>query len=175
MLKSPLRKIIFISSTSVYGDQQGASVSEVSPLHANRDTGQALVEVEKMLMGEPDLKVTILRMGGLVGGHRQPYLFMAGRVGLTGGEMPVNLVHQEDAIRAVTAVIEHDNWGETYNVVADKHPSRREYYTYAATQNNMPRPEFLPDVIPSGKSVSNKKIKEKFNFQFTYSDPFLML
>jgi nucleoside-diphosphate-sugar epimerase len=172
---SPLRKIIFVSSTSVYGDQHGEPVDEDAELKPERPSGRALVEVETMMMDEPELDVTILRMGGLVGGVRKPYLFLVGRSDLNGGEMPVNLVHQSDAIDAITAVIEQEAWGEVFNVVADLHPSRREYYTYAATQNNMTPPRFLPDQEPSGKSVSNDKIKRKLGFEFAYSDPFHML
>ncbi|MEZ4684762.1 MAG: NAD(P)H-binding protein [Bacteroidia bacterium] len=172
---SPIRKVVFVSSTSVYGDQHGERVNEKAELKPERPSSMALAEVEEMLMNESDLQVTILRMGGLVGGIRKPYLFLVGRSGLNGGEMPVNLVHQSDAIEAITSVIEQDVWGETFNVVADLHPSRREYYTYAATQNNMTPPRFLPDQEPSGKSVSNEKIKRILGFEFAYSDPFHML
>jgi nucleoside-diphosphate-sugar epimerase len=173
--ESSLRKIIFVSSTSVYGNQHGERVSETANLKPERPSSRALVVVENMLMNQPELQVTILRMGGLVGGVRKPYLFLVGRDDLDGGEMPVNLVHQSDAIEAIFAVIEQDVWGEIFNVVADLHPSRREYYTYAATQNNMTPPRFLPDQEPSGKSVSNEKIKRILGFEFTYSDPFHML
>lgn len=173
--ESAVRKIIFISSTSVYGDQEGASVTETSPLEPQRASSEALVEVEQMLQRDESLEVTILRMGGLVGGHRQPYLFLMGRMSLPGGDMPVNLLHQADAIAAITAVIEQNVWGEIFNVVADEHPSRRDYYTYAATHKNLSPPEFLPDSKPAGKSVSNAKIKEKLALDFVYDDPYLML
>ncbi|MFK7972617.1 MAG: NAD-dependent epimerase/dehydratase family protein [Bacteroidia bacterium] len=173
--KTGLRKILFVSSTSVYGDQAGKTVTEATPLEPSYHSGKALLQVEDRLRDDADLDVTILRMGGLIGGNRQPHLFLRGRKDLQGGNMPVNLLHQEDAIRAIAAIIEQDCWGETFNVVADTHPLRREYYTTAATRRNLIPPQFVADTSLSGKTVSNAKIKTMLNFEFRYNDPYLML
>lgn len=170
---NPPRHLLFVSSISVYGDSKGP-VTEESPTFPSRQSGVALVEVEELLK-KSNIPMTILRMGGLVGYNRRPGRFLAGRKNLIHANAPVNLVHLDDCIHVIWEIIQQDRWGEVYNVVADKHPSRKEFYTYAASKMGLPLPEFREDQIEGGKWVSNEKVKQNLRFSFEYADPFLMV
>lgn len=170
---NPPKHLLFVSSISVYGDSP-EPVTEESPTFPSRQSGIALVEVEEMLR-HSGIPMTILRMGGLVGYNRRPGRFLAGRKNLIQANAPVNLVHLDDCIHVIWQIIQQDRWGEVFNVCADDHPKRKEFYTFAATQMGLPVPEFRPDQTEGGKCVSNAKLKESLNFSFQYADPYQMV
>ncbi len=126
-------KFLFTSSTGVYGSQEGM-VTETSPLLPNSLSAEDVVRTETYLLNQPGIEVTILRLAGLVGPDRHPGRWLAGRKALPNGDAPVNLVHQTDVVRSVVASIQ--NWApqQIFNVCAAKHPSKSEYYTFAAKQ-----------------------------------------
>ena len=92
-------RIIFTSSTSVYGDAQG-TVKETTPRNPVTNSGRVLEELEDWLHNLPGTSVDILRLAGLVGPGRHPGRFFAGKTA-PDGEHGVNLVHLEDVIGAV--------------------------------------------------------------------------
>lgn len=166
-------KCIFVSSTSVYGNQQGI-VTESNPVSPTTNSGAALVEAEQLIQSHIPHS-TMLRMGGLVGKERHPGRFLAGRTELSGGKDPVNLIHLEDCIGIIQTLIHQNLWGETFNCVADKHPSKARYYIQAAKALDLDPPQFLPDAEERGKRVSNQKVKEVLAYSFKYADPMDML
>ncbi len=166
-------KCIFVSSTSVYGNQAGI-VSEESLLQPSTPSGRALVEVEKLIRDQIPLS-TLLRMGGLVGGSRHPGRFLAGRTGLSGGNQAINLIHLADCIGIIQAVIEQNAWGEAFNCVADGHPIKKDYYTRAAVRLGLDAPIFREEDSSTGKIVANQKVKEALAYYFRYPDPYDML
>lgn len=164
---------LFISSTSVYGNTQGL-VSAETKLAPATASGKALVEVEQMIQSYFK-KSTILRMGGLVGNKRHPGKFLAGKKGLSGGNQAINLIHLEDCIGIIEAVLQQEVWGEVFNCVADTHPRKADYYTQAAEHMGLEVPQFLEGKGETGKRVSNQKVKELLSYSFIYGDPFDML
>ncbi len=73
-------RIVFTSSTSVYGNVNG-TVKENSPRQPQTASGQVLKELEDWLHNLPGTSVDILRLAGLVGPSRHPGRFFAGNVG----------------------------------------------------------------------------------------------
>jgi nucleoside-diphosphate-sugar epimerase len=171
--KSKSRKIIFISSTSVYGNSNSV-VDEDSPTIPETNSGKALVRVEKYLKNKMDFNVTIIRFGGLIGEDSNPAYYFAGRKNIPGGKSPVNLIHQSDCIGIIKAVIEKEIWGETINGVSDHHPSKKEFYTKAASNLNLEPPEFDDEIAPY-KIISSSKISELLDYTYLYSDPLKMI
>ena len=166
----PIQHLIFVSSTSVYGDEKRV-VSEADHLNPSTPSGRALAEIEGFLRQLHQPQTTILRMAGLVGGNRKAGRFFAGKKGLPGGEAPVNLVHLDDCIGLIQAVIQQQKWGEIFNVCADEHPSRAKLYAHQAQQLGLPRPEFIAGDDYPFKIVSNNKAKEQLGYTFLHPDP----
>lgn len=109
-------RIIFTSSTSVYGDAQG-TVKETTPRNPVTNSGRVLEELEDWLHNLPGTSVDILRLAGLVGPGRHPGRFFAGKTA-PDGEHGVNLVHLEDVIGAITLLLQAPKGGHIYNICA---------------------------------------------------------
>ncbi len=165
-----IKRIVFVSSTSVYPEKPGTvTEKDATPGKAVRDSGNALLIAEDLLMSSPAFKTTILRFGGLYGGDRHPAKYMAGRESLGKAHAPVNLIHRDDCIQIITQIIEEDINDEIFNAVADAHPTRKEYYTRAAEKLNLDPPSFEKDSSNKNyKVVSNAKLKEQLSYRFIH-------
>ncbi|MEM9991389.1 MAG: SDR family oxidoreductase [Bacteroidota bacterium] len=165
-----VRHVIFISSTGVYGNENRV-VTEAEATKPERASGKALVAIEAYLNELKPIQSTVLRLAGLVGGKRKAGHFLAAKKNVTNGSAPVNMVHREDCIQVITEIIKQDKWGETYNVCADEHPTRHDFYIHQAQKQGLEPPTFVPNIEPSFKIVSNEKLKRHLNYQLVYPDP----
>ncbi len=139
--KSNLKKIIFVSSTSVYGKAEGI-INEETPPKPSTASGTQLLQSETLFRTDPTLKATIIRFGGLIGADRHPINQLSGRKNLEGGEAAINLIHQNDCIGIITALIKYDHWNTTLNAVYPNHPTKQRYYAKEARKRNLPPPEY---------------------------------
>jgi len=115
-------------------------------------------------------QLTVLRFAGLVGAGRKASHFLAGKTNLPNPDHAVNLVHLADCIAIITCIIQKEIWGETYNVVADEHPSRQDLYIHLSTEAGI-TPTFSEQVTRPNKIVSNQKLKQDLGYQFIHPDP----
>lgn len=168
-----IRRVIFISSTSVYPSRPGlVTEDDAVPGQAGRPSGNALLEAEAHLQSHPDFATTVIRFGGLYGGDRHPARYLAGRTGLKKAAAPVNLIHRDDCIAIIESVIEKEITGQVFNAVSDGHPGRELFYTRAAEAMGLEPPQFLPEEDPSPyKEVSNQKLKGQLGYRFIHPDP----
>jgi nucleoside-diphosphate-sugar epimerase len=165
--KSSIEKILFISSTSVYGDTSTALiVTEETKTYPDTESGKQLVQAEQLLQSNSNFKTTILRFGGLIGEDRHPIKFLAGRKNIENPNAPINLIHQEDCIGIILKIIELNCWNETFNAVTPFHPSRKEYYTQKAVDLNLTLPEFNYESPTFGKTISSDKAENVLGYTF---------
>lgn len=165
----PIKGIIYTSSTSVYGRVEGIVNEETSP-NPVTNSGKAVWQVEQMLNHQA-IPVTIVRFGGLVGGTRQAGRFFAGKKNLPDGNAPVNFVRREDCIGAIQAVINQNAWGKVYNICADEHPLKKDFYPLQAQKMGLESPTFTAEKTTAYKIVSNQKIKAELDYQFRFPNP----
>ncbi|HLR26447.1 MAG TPA: SDR family oxidoreductase [Fodinibius sp.] len=170
---SPIKKVIFISSTSVYPAQPGiVAEADATPGQAARPSGNALLEAEQLLRKQTDFNTIILRFGGLYGYKRHPITHLAGRKNLDGGSAPVNLIHRDDCTGIIKKVIKSDIAGGTFNAVSDGHPPKSMYYPAAAKAFGYEPPTYKQDEAENGnKIVSNSKLKKQLGYKFKYPNP----
>ena len=172
--KYSIENVLFISSTSVYGDSSSfdcaqddtLSVTEENELNPDTESGKQLVLAEQLLQNNPNFKTTILRFGGLIGEDRHPIRFLAGRKNLDNPEAPINLIHQKDCIGIILKIIVQNCWNETFNAVAPFHPSRKEYYTQKAIDLGLSLPQFSTKNTSFGKTILCAKIKKTLKYSF---------
>lgn len=170
---SKVEKVLFVSSTSVYGDTFPIQeLDEESALNPDTESGKQLVEVEKLLQSNENFQTTVLRFGGLIGPERNPAKFLAGQENVANPNAPINFIHQEDCIGIICAMLrqvenETWNWNDTFNAVTPNHPNRENYYTEKALEMNLKVPTFVKDPISIGKKISSKKLQNKLNYIFT--------
>lgn len=164
-----IKFVIFTSSTSVYGNTD-EEITETTPLNPITARAKALVEAEKMFIAEKKLKTTILRIGGMVGPNRHPGRFFSFEKKQSGAQTPVNLIHQEDIINIIVELYRLERWGGVYNLTSDKHPTRRQFYTFATLALEKPPAIFTKEGSFPNKIVSNKKIKRVLRYKMKYPD-----
>ncbi|MEP6612012.1 MAG: NAD(P)H-binding protein, partial [Mucilaginibacter sp.] len=112
--KHGVNKVIYISSTAVYGDNNTEG-TELNPPEPDTESGRILREAEGLFSGETSFETTILRFAGLVGPGRHPGRFFAGKKDIPNGRAPVNLIHLNDCIGITTAIINQNAFGRVFN------------------------------------------------------------
>jgi nucleoside-diphosphate-sugar epimerase len=168
--KSKIKKVIFVSSTSVYGDRFPIlEITEATPPNPDTENGKQLVIAETLLQSNPHFKTTVIRFGGLLGDDRHPVKFLAGKTNIENPNAPVNMIQREDCIGIIEKIlkqVQHDNWGETFNAVAPQHPTRKAYYHKKAELFNLPLPTFAENSESKGKIISSKKVETILGYSF---------
>jgi nucleoside-diphosphate-sugar epimerase len=173
-----VRRVIFISSTGVYAEQNGGWVDEDSPCGPERESGRALLAAEQVLASHrlADRGI-ILRLAGIYGPGRLPRqaeLASDDPLAVPAGHY-INLIHVDDAAAAVLAAESCATPPRTYNI-ADGHPAeRREYLAEVARQLGLQPPAFrepLPDEAANrrgvNKRVSNRRMLEELELKLKY-------
>jgi nucleoside-diphosphate-sugar epimerase len=159
-------RAVFLSSTSVYGANQGEAEESLTP-YPDTIQGKTVLHAEQELRSVLGNRLTILRLAGLVGPSRHPGRWLAGKTGLPGGNTPVNLVHQDDVIGILLRVLENDAWGDVFNVCADEHPLKNAFYPAMAQAIGAVPPTFREEPpLPSAKVVANQKSKNILTYTY---------
>lgn len=139
-------RVILSSSTGVWGDEGGRVVDETTPVSPARESGRVLVEAETLLRDHPRGPGVALRFAGLYGPGRLPRLadLRAGRPLAVDPDSWLNMIHVDDAARAVCGVADLASPRPLY-VVSDDHPVlRRDWYARLAAAAGGPPPTFAP-------------------------------
>jgi nucleoside-diphosphate-sugar epimerase len=168
ILKAGIQKVIFISSTSVYPENL-QTASENDTLSPDKASGKALVAAENLLKNLTDFETTIIRFGGLIGADRNPARFLL-KSDRPVANIPVNLIHQDDCIGIIAAILEKDFWGEILNACCPEHPLKKDFYEKAAQISGMPKP-LISDQTEAYKIVDSSKLKRKLKYKFKYPSP----
>ena len=161
----PLR-VLFISSTGVYGDNQGV-VDELTDPMPDSKRGQNLLMAESLVKSWA-VKTTILRFGGLVGEERHPVFSLHKKRSKKLGKGPINLIHREDCIRIIQTIIDFESWGELFNGVSPYHPSKDEYYNFVCDYFGLSHLEFVES--EEGKKVDSVNLERKLKYKFIHRD-----
>lgn len=160
-------RVIFTSSTGVYGHAEGDWVDEDSPCRPVREAGLAMLAAEEVLQGHRlGERSIVLRLAGVYGLGRIAKMadLLAGRPLVTQAEGYVNLIHVDDAVEAVLAAEARGRLPRAY-VISDGHPvMRKEFYTYLATLLGREPPAFLeppPETRHALRSATDKRVRNR--------------
>ncbi|MCG3175041.1 MAG: Protein YeeZ [Myxococcota bacterium] len=129
---SAAARVIFTSSTSVYGQHQGEWVDESSPAEPEQSTGRILREAEEILLQRWSNRA-ILRLGGIYGPGRAS-LVESVRNGQA-GRGPVrytNRIHREDCAGACLHLLGLEHLQPVYNGVDHEPADRNEVLDWIA-------------------------------------------
>ena len=172
-LSRHIPRIIFTSSTSVYGNTEG-TMKENSPRNPQTASGRVLKELEDWLHALPGTSADILRLAGLVGPSRHPGRFFAGK-SAPDGQHGVNLVHLQDVIAAIELLLQAPKGGHIYNICAPQHPARGVFYPQMARELGLPLPVFTDNPEGGkGKIIDGNRICYELGFEYQYPDPLVM-
>lgn len=142
--------LLFTSSTSVYGQTDGSSVTETSPTEPDRETGKLLLAAENIVL---DAGGFVSRLSGIYGPARSVILrkFLAGEAVIEeDGRRFLNQIHRDDAAAAIHHLLTGQATPGVYNVSDSQPLAQRECYEAMARI-------FLLPVPPSGPRDLNRK------------------
>jgi nucleoside-diphosphate-sugar epimerase len=158
-------RLIYISTTGVYGPADGNWVDEVTPPDPQREGGRASLAAEELIAVHPlAQRSVILRLAGIYGPGRVPFIHE-----LRAGEpIPartsgwLNLIHVDDAAAVVVAAAEVPLGGMSVYCASDGVPVERgEFYSEVARQIGAPPPRFVepdPNAPRVARAESNRRI-----------------
>lgn len=152
--RSP-RRIVYISTTGVYGDCHGEWVDEARAPNPTADRARRRLDAEQQLRAcgaRTGCEAVILRVPGIYGPDRLPVeRLRKGLPLLREDEAPwSNRVHADDLVAACLAAMAHGRAGAVYNV-SDGHPSTMtDYFRRVADALALPRPPEISRVESAG-------------------------
>lgn len=171
-----LRRILFISSTAVYGEHADEWVNEDTPVNPKNFNGRVLLEAEQWLSTfgrEHALTTLSLRLSGIYGPGRIALLekLKLGQVGAPSFAAHwSNRIHIDDAAAAVVHLIGFEHPQSTYLITDSTPLPMRTLYEALAQQVGGPVPPVSesPTFVGS-KRLSNERIRET-GFVFQWPD-----
>lgn len=172
----------YLSTTSVYGDRQGAWVDEETPLNPNsaRAVERVLAERQWLATGLP---VHVFRLAGIYGPGRGPFEKVrdgSARRIIKPGQV-FGRIHVEDIATVLLASMARPNPGRIYNVTDDEPAPAEDVLSHAAALLGLPEPPAIPfeqaQMTPMARSfyleskrVRNDRIKAELGVTLAYPD-----
>ena len=140
-----IKKIIYISTSGVYGDKNDKEVDENSSLQPLTDRAKRRVSAEKQVI-ESNLNYTILRVPGIYGYGRLPINRIKQRLPLINLDIcrHTNLIHAKDLAKIIVSSIENKNTiNKVINVSDGSAIKSTQYYLHIYDALKKPYPEFI--------------------------------
>lgn len=161
--RSDAAHLTLCSSTGVYpGSPEHPLVREEDASPSASARARFLLSAEEAVR-EGAVAATIVRLAGLWGYGRHPARSLAGRA-LDGPDVPVNLVHRDDAIAAITGLMLPTPTTGTFSLAAEEHPPRGPFYRSEARRLGLPEPT-VSDAARPGKRVSAQALADATGFR----------
>lgn len=161
------QRLIYTSTTSVYGDHGGDWVDETSELKPMTKQAEILVQTEEVLLSasSPTKHVCIFRLGEIVGPGRSLEERVIRNAGATfpgDGMSYTNLSPLELIVDGISSAVANHLEG-VYNLCADEHVRRKDLYDTICRERNLPPINWdssVTSIHGGNKRVSSKKYKD---------------
>ena len=183
ILDQNIKWITYLSATSVYGNHEGKWVDENSKTLPKSKNGVERLAVEKAwlkMYEKNNVPLQIFRLSGIYSNvYNVLERIRSGNASLIRKENQFfSRVHVEDITNLLFLSLNKLKKGEIFNISDDKPASSEEVMKYGAKILNLPEPkeiklediqsEMLKAFYKDSKKVSNKKVKEFFNYDFKF-------
>jgi nucleoside-diphosphate-sugar epimerase len=181
-------RMVYISTTAVYGDCGGKWIDESQPVSPGTSRGKRRLAAEHALSRWcrwHDVEYVILRVPGIYGPGKLPLdRIRKGLPVLRVEDSPyTNRVHADDLARACLAAMERARSGSIYNV-SDGHPSTMtDYFFRIADLAALPRPPQVTrgeaehvlspgmlSFMKESRRLTNEKMLDELGIQLHYPD-----
>lgn len=181
-------KVVYISTTGVYGDCGGAVVTEETPVNAQTARARRRLDAETVFSAwgkERNVPVVILRVTGIYGPGRLPVRHIAeGQPVLRPEEAPLtNRIHADDLARVCIAAAERGEAGDIFNVSDGQAGTMTDYFNAVADAAGIPRPRqvtmtearqvmspLMLSYVTESRQMDNRKMIEKLGIRLLYPD-----
>lgn len=167
------RRVVYISSTSVYGQKEGI-VDDTTPTDPACPRSAVRLHAEQIWR---DRGAIVLRAPGIYGKEQGLHLALRdGKYQMPGmGERVISRIHVDDLAGLVLAVLDSDLTSETF-VVGDKNPCpQKEIVSWLCEKMQMPMPPCaaLNEVNPTlrgNRRINAERILARLNYKLKYPD-----
>jgi nucleoside-diphosphate-sugar epimerase len=144
-----VRRLIYISTTGVYGDHRGAKVSEITPVNPQSERAKRRVDAERVLrLWGPvnGVAVTILRVPGIYAADRLPIERLESKTPALVPEEDAysNHIQSDDLARLVCAAVYHGKPQRIINACDGGQTKMGDYFDEVADAFGLQRPVRLP-------------------------------
>ena len=181
------KRLVYLSTTGVYGDREGQLISEASGTQPITDRAKRRVDAEEWLMGigrrSTGLRVTVLRVPGIYAIDRLPLKRIQDRLPalLPQDDVQTNHIHAQDLARmARTALLRH-RIQRILNIVDDSRLPMGDYLDLVARWAGLPPPPridrrtLLTTVSPmrasfmsESRQLANQRMKRELRLALRY-------
>ena len=181
-------RVVYISTSAVYGDCGGAWIDETAPLRPATARGRRRLDAERRWLAwseQSGVAVVILRVHGIYAHDRLPLQRLReGLPVLAETESPyTNRIHADDLARACIAAMRRGRPGQAYNV-SDGHPTTMtDYFNQVADRLGLPHPPVVsraeaqrvlsPSMLSflgESKRLRNRLMREQLGVELAYPD-----
>jgi len=178
------RRIVYISTTGVYGDCRGAWIDETAPVQPQTDRARRRLDAETALRGwSAQTSTLVLRVAGIYGPGRLPLeRLRRGMVVVREEEAPfTNRIHVDDLVQVCVMALQRGRAGEIYHA-SDGNPSTMtDYFFRVADLIGVPRPRTVTldeaagqlsaamlSYLRESRRLSNRKMREDLGIRLRY-------
>ena len=179
-------KIVYMSTTAVYGDLRGEWATEETSPAPGTARGKRRLDAENAFCAwgrGKNVPVVILRVAGIYGPGRLPVeKVREGAPVLAESESPFsNRIHSEDLARICVAAAKRGRAGAVYNVSDGNPGTMAQYYDAVADLLGVPRPPVVTmdearrvmggrmlSYLSESKRVDNRKMREELEVVLRY-------
>ena len=180
------QRLVYISTSGVYGDCGGDVIDETRRAHPSSDRGRRRLDAERQVRAwgvETGVQVSILRVPGIYSARRLPLdRIKAGTPALAPERDPyTNHIHADDLARTVMAALARGRGGRAYNASDDCWMKMGEYFDMVAKQFNLPNPprvsweaaqtqlpENLLSFMRESRRLANGRLKKELRVRLLY-------
>ena len=184
--KSLPQQLVYISTSGVYGDCEGALVNETRPQRPQTARAQRRVDAERQLREwgrRSRVRVSILRAPGIYSEQRLPLARLQAGTPVLNAEEDAytNHIHADDLARMAVAALRFGHPGRAYNASDDSLLKMGEYFDLVADRCGLPRPprvsraEASRRIAPNqlsflneSRRLSNRRIKQELRLKLRY-------
>ena len=182
------RRLVYIGTTGVYGDCDGAWVDEDWPPQPTASRSLRRWDAEQRLRQwsrDSGAELVILRVAGIYACDRLPLArIRSAQPVVKADEAPwSNRIHAEDLVEICIAAMERAPTGAVYNV-CDGHPSTMtDYFCQVADAAGLPRPPQIPlaeadgqisagmlSYLKESRRLSNQRLLDELGVRLRYPD-----
>lgn len=180
------RRILYVSTTGVYGDCQGEWVDETRPAHPQVDRARRRWHAEQLLRSWRDAsggELVILRVAGIYGPGRLPLARLKKNLPMVAeADAPwTNRIHVDDLVETCLRGMQRGVDGEVYNA-CDGHPGNMtDYFNRVADLAGLLRPPLVEldkagatlspgmlSYLAESRRLSNRKLRKQLGVVLRY-------
>ena len=149
-------RIVYVSTSGVYGDCAGARVDESRPPAPRTDRARRRMDAERQLAawcGAHGVALTVLRVPGIYAADRLPLerLRAGAPVLCPEDDVYTNHIHAEDLAGIVVRALEEDAPPGVYNASDDSEMLAGDWMDLVAERTGLPRPPRIPRALAAAR------------------------